>query len=1116
MRALRNLATLLLVLACTGCGWVGIALLVTSSSSSSSGGGAPSEEPELIFIDVVGRDGPIQLTYELFNEPGESVDVFVEFSLDGMDTFQPVSTQPPTVVVPGDSGLTVVYIWDSKAEPEVGESGFLDAFIRFTPRDNVADESGDEVLSIPFVLGNDAPVIEDAFTIGNGQNIVLEVFISDTTLDLVGLELDFETAQHSRQPLTLVSGNADGLNAAPPPDGTEHTFVWGSALDIPGQTLLASLYIRPEDSEPGIETTLTVQVDNNQRPSVTAIRPAGDNSGDIGISYIVRDEESQPVSVAVEYSVDGGPFLPATEVVGPPSSGTSGLASLPNDGVGNENVHRFVWDAFADVGFGSNQQVRIRIEPTDTSVGFAGVTEPPFVIQHGPFRSAGSVDADQGPAGILQPQRAATGDFDKNGLPDVIVPFQNLSTTPESSFVAVALQVAIDDFAFDQPLVLPGQARWATVGDYNDDRKLDFAIAFEEALIGVIVFLQNDVGFGFTPLPNIMGPPNARAEDLVTVAVGPEGEDRLVVSYGAVGPMMSPLRVLRYDPMANMGMGGMVDEPMTFQPNPNAGMVGTRRLAVGDWNGDLADDVVVLSGATPPEIFVYRQDEPSGTFVLTDNRVQNDMSFAGNYIALGDIDGDGLAAELAVTTAQMGNSGGVYTLGIDPVSGLLQMPPTILDVSTDAGAFNGTALVDVSGDLANDLIVLRRVPTQPSQIETYISGQAGPPFGIEASNNGEELLAADFDGDGSADLITSNQNPNGPTVEFFRGEYPRAPTRVTQLDSVFPDPYAVALGDFNSDNTLDIGLTRDGPVGDNEDGVQIFNFGLGFETLLGPDLPLMDGDDPRLLVSGDFTGDGQTDLLVGLTGTDRVVLFVQQMGTLVPAMQSFATNGPPLGLAAGDVDGDLDTDVVVVTATEIMLLRQTAGGLNPTPGMPNLGGADVTMRALDSQPGEEVVVANRGLSQVEVYAFAGNGLTLRSSFPTMRQPVAIATGVIGDDLVPSLVVVTDSGHYEISRRQSTDPLSFEPPEVEEIDRRSTITDVCFADLNSDGEGDLVFVDLSESQLLYLYSGRPELGVRSLVGDQPVRVVAGDVNGDGRDDLVIGQIGVNRVGVILQR
>jgi len=108
----------------------------------------------------------------------------------------------------------------------------------------------------------------------------------------------------------------------------------------------------------------------NTPPSATATPPTGVQIMNIPISYTLTDAESDPLSIVVEYSIDGGStWNPAT--AGPGGDGISGLTSSPT-GV----PHLFVWASrINNVALtGPVSTVQIRITPSDSAAGTAGTT----------------------------------------------------------------------------------------------------------------------------------------------------------------------------------------------------------------------------------------------------------------------------------------------------------------------------------------------------------------------------------------------------------------------------------------------------------------------------------------------------------------------------------------------------------------------------------------------------------------------------------------------------------------------------------------------------------------------------------------------------------------------
>jgi len=101
-----------------------------------------------------------------------------------------------------------------------------------------------------------------------------------------------------------------------------------------------------------------------ESPPVAVVQtPSGVQSGNVSISYTLKDVQGDECTIMVFVSEDGGvSWKPATQ--GPGGDGTSDLTSSRT----GQN-HIFVWDSVADIGLTSQNDIRIRIVPFDTKQG---------------------------------------------------------------------------------------------------------------------------------------------------------------------------------------------------------------------------------------------------------------------------------------------------------------------------------------------------------------------------------------------------------------------------------------------------------------------------------------------------------------------------------------------------------------------------------------------------------------------------------------------------------------------------------------------------------------------------------------------------------------------------
>ncbi|MCZ6688490.1 MAG: Ig-like domain-containing protein, partial [Planctomycetota bacterium] len=147
---------------------------------------------------------------------------------------------------------------------------------------------------------------------------------------------------------------------------------WTAAIALPTGT--QSITVEAEDFNGNVDPSaaqITVNVQGNTPPKATVSTPGGTQIGDVPVAYRLIDDDSDLISISVEYSLDGGgSFFSATESLNPLSEGTLGLSSSSDPGT----LHVFVWDSLADLGLASTTQARIRITPSDAVTGTAGVT----------------------------------------------------------------------------------------------------------------------------------------------------------------------------------------------------------------------------------------------------------------------------------------------------------------------------------------------------------------------------------------------------------------------------------------------------------------------------------------------------------------------------------------------------------------------------------------------------------------------------------------------------------------------------------------------------------------------------------------------------------------------
>ncbi|WP_449235781.1 Ig-like domain-containing protein [Azospirillum doebereinerae] len=202
------------------------------------------------------------------------------------------------------------------------------------------------------------------------------------------------------------------------------------------------------------------------------------------------------------------------------------------------------------------------------------------------------------------------------------------------------------------------------------------------------------------------------------------------------------------------------------------------------------------------------------------------------------------------------------------------------------------------------------------------------------------FIAADFDGDGDTDFIFRNNSASPTGVDFWRnsgGVFTKFSGAVSGnpfsaitwsgpnsavLAANF-SPFSMLATDVDGDGDIDVVNMASG----NARGIWLNNSGIFSYATGSPTLPTVTANTQS--VAGDFDGDGDIDVILrNNTGAPTGVDFWRNDGGTFTKISSTATNNPFSAItfaalaasfdarfmAAGDVDGDGDIDVINMTS----------------------------------------------------------------------------------------------------------------------------------------------------------------------------------------------------------
>jgi hypothetical protein len=259
-----------------------------------------------------------------------------------------------------------------------------------------------------------------------------------------------------------------------------------------------------------------------------------------------------------------------------------------------------------------------------------------------------------------------------------------------------------------------------------------------------------------------------------------------------------------------------------------------------------------------------------------------------------------------------------------------------------------TALVGTHPDLATadfnkDGIPDYAIAAYEGAVEVLL-GRAGGGFAAvsQRSSDAETIavLAADFDGDGNADIAGLSSKTGRLAVSLGNGD---GSFRSASMYSIGGDPWEIGAGDLNGDGRLDVLATRGLP-----DQLRVV-FGRA-EGGFTPPRIFGIGDLPTGIATGDFDRDGKTDVAVTSFGDDLITILLGDGTGNFRARSEVRALDSPDSIVATDLTGDGNLDLAAATflgPTKVAVLVGNGKGTFAPPMLYPLGGAAFDLEAAD-------------------------------------------------------------------------------------------------------------------------------------------------------------------------
>jgi hypothetical protein len=322
---------------------------------------------EIVLAEIMEEvGGEIAVEYDILDDEGDTLNLVCEFSVDAGETWAPATVTGADGITPSSYKDRV--LWSSRTDT-LGVDTTAAQF-RITPVDN--DEGRADETANFHLDNNDLPTIAIFETPGEQSGpIEISYRIEDPEGDAVTLTPEYYDPDRAEWRVATVAGMTSDI----PASGYAGHLVWDSTVDMLGYDVAdAKFRVTPADNDVGEASEgPPIYVDNNSIPGVLLTDFTTEQSGDVTVNYTLTDLERDTLSVAAEYSTDGGSTWSPAAVSGV----TTGIAAGAYAG-------NITWHSDRDTMHMHVENARFRIIPSDNDVGTPGSTSDFIVDNNNP------------------------------------------------------------------------------------------------------------------------------------------------------------------------------------------------------------------------------------------------------------------------------------------------------------------------------------------------------------------------------------------------------------------------------------------------------------------------------------------------------------------------------------------------------------------------------------------------------------------------------------------------------------------------------------------------------------------------------------------------------------